>query len=90
MSVSYLPAVAAFAGSAIGGFAVLVSSWVTQNRVNNADWVARFTGRRQDLYKQFIEETTKLYAQALSVRAMDPEAPDDHFRLVETSQVRAR
>ena len=65
MSAGYLPVVAAFAGSAIGGFAVLASSWVTQNRMNSADRLARSTGRRQDLYKQFIEEAAKLYAHAL-------------------------
>jgi hypothetical protein len=65
MSASYLPVLAAFAGSAIGGLAVLISSWVTQNRMNSADWLARFTVRRQDLYKQFIEEAAKLYAHSL-------------------------
>ena len=65
MSGGYLPVVAAFAGSAIGGFAMLVSAWVTQNRVNSEDRLARSSGRRQDLYKQFIDEAAKLYAHAL-------------------------
>lgn len=49
----------------MGGLAVVGSAWISQNRSNRADRLARSTIRRQDLYKQFIEEAAKLYGHAL-------------------------
>jgi hypothetical protein len=61
----YVPAVAALAGSAIGGLTSLASAWFTQQ---HQDRVRRLSGektRRQKLYRQFINEASKLYADAL-------------------------
>src|SRR5215831_15582047 len=65
MNTAYLPAFAALAGSVIGGLTSFASAWLTQHR---QDRVKRLSGdktRRQKLYKQFIDEASKLYADAL-------------------------
>jgi len=61
----YLPAVAALAGSAIGGLTSLASAWLTQRHQDRAKQLSQDKGRRQLLYKQFIDEASKLYADAL-------------------------
>jgi len=62
---AYLPAVAALAGSAIGGLTSLASAWLTQRHQDRAKQPSQDKGRRQLLYKQFIDEASKLYADAL-------------------------
>jgi hypothetical protein len=49
-----------------GGLTSLASAWLTQNRQNRAKRLSQENGRRQKLYKQFIDETSKLYADALA------------------------
>jgi hypothetical protein len=65
MDANYLPALAALAGSVIGGLTSLVSAWLTQDRQDRANRLFQEKDRRQDLYKQFIDEASKLYADAL-------------------------
>jgi hypothetical protein len=64
-TTTYLPAIAAFAGSAIGGLTSFVSAWFTQRRQDRATRLSKDKARRQKLYKQFIDEASKLYADAL-------------------------
>ena len=61
----YLPALAALAGSAIGGLTSFASAWLTQDRQHEATRLLQDKSRRQKLYKQFIDEASKLYADAL-------------------------
>src|SRR6476619_6442082 len=65
MPSTYLPAVAALAGSAIGGVSLVASAWLTQHRQERAEQLSQDKARRADLYKRFIDETSKLYAEAL-------------------------
>jgi hypothetical protein len=65
MNSAYLPALAALAGSAIGGLTSLASAWLTQNHQDRAKRLSQDKSRRQKLYKQFIDEAAKLYADAL-------------------------
>jgi hypothetical protein len=65
MNSAYLPAFAALAGSAIGGLTSLASAWLTQDRQDRAKRLSQDKARRQTLYKQFIDEASKLYADAL-------------------------
>jgi hypothetical protein len=65
MDSAYLPAVAALAGSAIGGLTSFASAWLTQRRQDRANSISRDKSRRQKLYKHFIDEASKLYADAL-------------------------
>jgi hypothetical protein len=65
MTTVYLPAIAALAGSAIGGLTSLASAWITQYHQDRANRLSGEKARRQKLYKQFIDEASKLYADAL-------------------------
>ncbi|QPF88683.1 hypothetical protein [Bradyrhizobium commune] len=65
MNAAYLPAIAALAGSAIGGLTSFASAWLTQYHQDRANRLSGEKARRQELYKQFIDEASKLYADAL-------------------------
>jgi hypothetical protein len=65
MDATYLPALAALAGSAVGGLTSLASAWLTQHRQDLAKRLSQNKSRRQKLYKQFIDEASRLYADAL-------------------------
>jgi hypothetical protein len=65
MNSVYLSALAAMAGSAIGGLTSLASAWLTQHSQGRARRHSQDKLRRQKLYKQFIDEASKLYADAL-------------------------
>jgi hypothetical protein len=65
MNSAFLPALAALAGSTIGGLTSLASAWLTQARQDRAKRLSQDKARRQKLYKQFIDEASKLYADAL-------------------------
>jgi hypothetical protein len=65
MNLAFLSAFAAFGGSAVGGLTTFAATWFTQRRKDSARWLSQEKSRRQKLYKQFIEEASKLYADAL-------------------------
>jgi hypothetical protein len=62
MSATYLPALAAFGGSAFGGLTSFAATWFTQRRTRR---FSQEKSRGQKLYRQFIEKASKLYADAL-------------------------
>ena len=64
MDTAYFSAFAALAGSAVGGFTSLGASWLTQHAQATAQQQAHDISRREDLYREFIEEASKLYADA--------------------------
>src|SRR5262245_36865201 len=66
MNPSYLPALAALAGSAIGGLTSFASAWLTQHHQEHTNRVSREKTRRRKLYNQFIDEASRLYADALA------------------------
>ena len=65
MNPNYVPALAALAGSAIGGLTSFASAWLNQARQDQATRLSQDMTRRQKLYKQFIDEASRLYADAL-------------------------
>ena len=65
MNPNYVPALSALAGSAIGGLTSVASSWLSQARQDRATRLSQDMARRQELYKHFIDEASKLYADAL-------------------------
>jgi hypothetical protein len=65
MNPAYLPALAALAGSATGGLTSLASAWLTLRRQGRATRLSRDRARREKLYRLFIDEASKLYADAL-------------------------
>jgi len=62
---TYLPAAAAVAGSAIGGLTSFASAWLTQQRQDRARRLSQDKTRRQKLYRQLIDEVSKIYTNAL-------------------------
>jgi hypothetical protein len=65
MDMFYIPALASFSGSASGTLASIVTGWVTQRRKDRVRRTLRATSQREELYKNFVEEASRLYADAL-------------------------
>jgi hypothetical protein len=65
MNTPIISAMAALLGAAIGGLASFLASWMTQRMQMHAQWLIQERLRRQDLYKEFIEEASKCYIDAL-------------------------
>jgi hypothetical protein len=65
MNASVITALAALAGAAIGGLTSVLASWLTQRMQVRAQWLAQDILLRQELYKEFIEEASKCYIDAL-------------------------
>ena len=64
MDPAYFSAFAALAGSTIGGLTSLTASWLTQHVQFRAQLRASDLTRREQLYEHFIEEASRLYADA--------------------------
>ena len=64
MDAAYFSAFAALAGSVIGGLTSLGTSWLTQHAQLGAQRFARNLERRETLYKDFINEASRLYVDA--------------------------
>ncbi|MGA7323234.1 MAG: hypothetical protein WBX25_01825 [Rhodomicrobium sp.] len=65
MDAAYVSAFAALGGSLIGGVTSFAAAWITQRQQANVQLLLQEKTRRQELYKQFIEESSKLYVDAL-------------------------
>ena len=65
MVTTYIPAAAAFSGSVTGALATILTSWFRQRRQHRAMLTSRTISKREELYKSFIEEASRLYADAL-------------------------
>lgn len=65
MDASIISALAALLGASIGGLTSIIASWLTQKTQARVQWVAQDKIRRQDLYKEFIEDAANCYADAL-------------------------
>ena len=65
MNTMYAPAFAAFGGSAFGAISTIVTGWVTRRRRLRERHYARSISKRERLYRSFIEEASRVYADAL-------------------------
>jgi hypothetical protein len=74
MDASVIPAIAALAGAAIGSFTSVVASWLTQHTQARMQRRAQNQNRRQDLYKEFIGDASRLYIDALQNNKADVSA----------------
>jgi hypothetical protein len=66
MDAGVVSALAALSGSIIGGVTSLAASLLSHNVQARAEQAAADKTRRQDLYKAFIEEASRLYGDALA------------------------
>jgi hypothetical protein len=65
MDASIVSALAALGGATIGGLTSVVGAWWTQRQQATAQELAQDKLRRQELYREFIKDASKAYADAL-------------------------
>ncbi len=66
MDVAYLSALAGLTGSAIGGATSFFASWLGQGNQLRAQLLLNDKGNRQEIYREFINEASSLYIDALT------------------------
>jgi hypothetical protein len=65
MDPAYVSAFAALAGAGIGGLTSFATSWLTQQTQARTQQLVHKLTRQEELYKDFIEEASRLYADSL-------------------------
>ena len=65
-------AFAALAGSTIGGLTSLTATWLAHRFQFRAQQLAHDIARREELYRDFIDEASRSYADALQRNEIDP------------------
>ena len=65
MDLGLVSAGAGLVGATIGGAMSFLGSWIVHQREIRAQWLGQDRLRRQNLYKEFIQEASKCYAHAL-------------------------
>jgi hypothetical protein len=65
MDVAYTSALAALAGSVVGGMTSGIATWLSQRAQVKAGQLAHEMSRRDDLYKDFILAASKAYGDAV-------------------------
>ena len=87
MNPAYLPALAALAGSATGGLTSFASAWLTMRRQGRVARLSRDRSSREELYGLFIDEASKLYADALIHDEVEVSAPFRMYALISRMRV---
>jgi hypothetical protein len=96
METGYISALAALAGTAIGGLTSFATSWTTQQAQTRAQRLAAEKEKREALFGKFIDEAAKLYSVALQNKLDDAAALmglyalANRIRLVSSSRVAER
>jgi hypothetical protein len=65
MDSATISALAALGGAALGGVTSFATTWLSQQSQARAQQLTHKISRREELYKAFIEEASKTYADAL-------------------------
>ena len=71
MEAAYISALAALAGTAIGGLTSFATSWITQQAQARAQRLAAEKEARAALFGRFLDEAAKLYSDAMQNRRDD-------------------
>ena len=74
MQAAYISALAALAGSAIGGLTSFATSWTTQQAQARTQRAANEKDKREALFGRFLDEAARLYADALQNKREDAAA----------------
>jgi hypothetical protein len=74
MDGSIISALAALTGTTVGGLTSVTANWLNNRLQIRAGWLRHEKNHRQILYRDFIEEATKCYIQAL--QHDEPDVPD--------------
>lgn len=72
MEAAYIAAFAALAGSAIGASASFAPTWLTQHAQQRATRLEQEMSRRERLYGKFLDEPSRLLADALTHHLDEP------------------
>jgi len=75
MDASVISALAALTGTAVGGLTSVAANWITHRVEIKAQWLQHDKNRRQILYRDFIEEASKCYIDALQHEQADADVP---------------
>jgi hypothetical protein len=65
VDVSIISALAALTGAAVGGLTSGIATWLNHRSQVRIEWILHEKSRRQSLYRDFIEEASKCYIDAL-------------------------
>jgi len=65
MDASFISALAALTGTAVGGLTNAFANWLNHRTQVRAQWLQHQKNRRQILYRDFIDEASKCYIDAL-------------------------
>jgi hypothetical protein len=71
MEASIVSALAALTGTAIGGLTTVAANWLNHRSQVRAQWLQHEKNRRQILYRDFIDEASKCYIDALQHNEAD-------------------
>ena len=72
MNPAYISALSALLGSAIGAFASLATTWLTQRHQEEARQRAQEVARRERLFVEFIDLVSRAFIDALQRTEIDP------------------
>lgn len=72
MNPAYLSALSALVGSAIGAFASLATTWLNQRHQDEVRQRTQEIARRERLFVEFIDLSSKAFVDALQRTAVDP------------------
>lgn len=75
MDASAISALAALTGTAVGGLTSVAANWLSHRTQIRAQWLQHEKNRRQVLYRDFIEEASKCYIDALQHDQADADLP---------------
>jgi hypothetical protein len=87
VDTAYLSALAALAGTAVGGLTAFFGSWFAQSAQVKAQLFLHEKGHRQELYRDFIEEASQLYIHSLTSDQPDPSKTVTLYALVNRMRV---
>jgi hypothetical protein len=65
VDASIISALAALTGAAVGGLTSGIANWLSQRSQLRAQWLLHEKSGRQTLYRDFIDEASKCYIDAL-------------------------
>src|ERR1700722_1609803 len=71
LDASIISALSALTGAAVGGLTSGIANWLNHRSQVRAQWLNHEKNRRQVLYKDFIEEASKCYIDALQHNEAD-------------------
>jgi hypothetical protein len=88
VDASIISALAALTGAAVGGLTSGIANWLNHRSQVRAQWILHDKNRRQTLYRDFIEEASKCYIDAL--QHAEPDIPGLVSVYAKLSRMRAQ